>query len=94
VPELERLERELEMAMRTAYDAYYRLRPTLREIAASRLARNAVDLDVGGRAEELLGSDAWSIVRPDLERPSDHHAPGMPLATIEGAVDALERLNA
>jgi hypothetical protein len=93
VRDLERLEREIEMSMQTAYDTYYRLRPTLREIAASRLARNAVDLDTpGGRAEELLGSDAWSIVRPDLERPSDHHAPGTRLDTIERAVDALEGL--
>jgi hypothetical protein len=93
VPELERLEREVEMAMETAYDTYYRLRPTLREIAAIRLARSAVDLDgPGGRAEELLGPDAWSIVRPDLERPSDHHAAGTRLATIERAVEALEGL--
>ena len=95
VPELERLEREVEMAMESAYDTYYRLRPTLREISATRLARSAVGLDgPGGRAEELLGPDAWSIVRPDFERPSDHHAAGTPLATIERAVTALEGLNA
>jgi hypothetical protein len=95
VPELERLEREVEMAMESAYDTYYRLRPTLREIAATRLARSGVSLDSpGGRAEELLGPDAWSIVRPDVERPSDHHATGAQLPTIERAIDALERLNA
>ena len=95
VTDLERLEREVEMAVQTSYDTYYRLRPTLREIAAGRLARKAVDLDApGGSAEELLGSDAWSLVRPDLERPSDHHAPGTPLKTIERAVEALEGLDA
>ncbi len=95
LPELERLERELEMAMESAYDSYYRLRPTLRDIAEARLAYSAVELDQpGGRAEELLGPDAWSIVRPGLERPSDHHAPGPRLAEIERAIDALERLGA
>jgi hypothetical protein len=95
VPELERLEREVDMAMESEYDTYYRLRPTLREIAASRLARSAVDLDgPGGRAQELLGPDVWAFVRPDLERPSNHHSPGPKLPAIERAVEALERLNA
>jgi hypothetical protein len=95
VPELGRLEREVEMAMESAYDTYYRLRPTLREIAAIRLARRGIQLDApGGRAQELLGPDTWSIVRPDFERPSDHHAAGTPFATIERAVAALEELNA
>jgi hypothetical protein len=94
VRELERLEREVELATHSAYDTYYRLRPTLREIAGSLLTRNAVDLErPTGRAAELLGPDAWSIVRPDLERPSDHHAPGIELATIERAVEALDRLS-
>jgi hypothetical protein len=94
VPELERIERELEMAIESAYDSYYRLRPILRDIAADRLARSAVRLDeAGGRAEELLGPDAWSIVRPDLQPPSNHHAPGLRLPAIERALDALEGLS-
>jgi hypothetical protein len=95
VPELERLERELEMAVESAYDSYFRLRPILRDIAAGRLALGTVELDrPGGRAEELLGPEAWSLVRPDLERPSNHHAPGPRLSEIERAIDALERLGA
>jgi hypothetical protein len=95
VPELERLERELDMAMESAYDSYYRLRPTLREIAAGRLARRALELDQPGRrAERVLGADLWAFVRPDLERPSNHHAEGATLAQIEGAIEALERLGA
>jgi hypothetical protein len=90
---LERIERELEMATQSAFDTHYRLRPLLRELAATRLARRGVDLDApGGRAEELLGPDAWSFVRPDLVRPTEHHAAGVRLATVERAVDALERL--
>jgi hypothetical protein len=93
VGDLARLERELEMATESAFDVHYRLRPVFREIAASRLARRAVELDAqGGRAEELLGPDAWSFVRPDAVRPSDHYAPGAQLAQIERAVEALERL--
>jgi hypothetical protein len=93
VAELERLERVLEMSTESAYDSYYRLRPILRDIAASRLALGNVELDrPGGRAEELLGPAAWSFVRPDLQRPSNHDAPGARLPEIERAVDALERL--
>jgi hypothetical protein len=93
VPELERLERELEMAMESAYDTYFRLRPTLREIAASRLALSGVELDrPDGRAEALLGPDLWALVRPDLARPSDHRAAGLRLPEIERAVEALEGL--
>jgi len=93
VPELVRLEREVEMAAGSAYDTYYRLRPTLREIASGLLARGALDLDTGGQAvEELLGADAWSLVRPGVVRPVNHHAPGAPLPVVVRAVDALEAL--
>ncbi len=93
VPELESLERELEMSTQSAYDTHYRLRPILREIAAARLGRSAVELDrPDSRAAEMLGPDAWALVRPDSQRPSDHYAPGASLAEIERALDALEVL--
>jgi hypothetical protein len=93
LPELERLERELVMSVQSTFDTYHRLRPTLREIAADRLGHYGVELDApGGTAEELLGDAAWGIVRPGLERPRDHMAPGVPLARVEAAVAALERL--
>jgi hypothetical protein len=93
LPELARLEREVEMSLGSAYDTYYRLRPALREIAAGRLARSGVELDAGdGRAKTLLGPDVWALVRPDLVRPEDHHAPGATLAEVERALDALEAL--
>lgn len=91
--ELARIERELEMATESAFDTHYRLRPLLRELAEARLARRGVELDgSGGRAPELLGPDAWELVRPDLDRPARHHAAGVQLATIERAVTALEQL--
>jgi hypothetical protein len=91
--ELVRIERELEMATQSAFDTHYRLRPLLRELAETRLARRGVDLDApGGRAEELLGPEAWELVRPDLVRPAEHHAAGVRLATVDRAVTALEEL--
>jgi hypothetical protein len=91
--ELVRVERELEMATQSAFDTYFRLRPILRELAATRLALSAVELDApGGRAESLLGPEAWALVRADAVRPSDHYAPGVPLALVERAVDAVESL--
>lgn len=90
---LEKIERELEMATQSAFDTHYRLRPLLRELAATRLARRGIELDTpGGRAPELLGPDLWEIVRPDLVRPPEHHAAGARLATIERAVASLEQL--
>jgi hypothetical protein len=91
--ELVRIERELEMATESAFDTYYRLRPLLRELAEARLAKRGVELDgPGSRAAELLGPDAWELVRPDLVRPAKHHAAGVRLATVERAVTALEQL--
>jgi hypothetical protein len=88
-----RIERELEMATQSAFDTYFRLRPILRELASTRLALSAVDLDApGGRAEALLGPEAWALVRPDAARPSDHYAPGVPLSLVTRAVDAVEAL--
>lgn len=91
--DLVRIERELEMATQSAFDTYFRLRPILRELATTRLALSAVDLDApGGRAEALLGPEAWELVKPDAERPSDHNAPGVRLSDVAHALDAVEAL--
>ncbi len=93
VAELDRIERELEMATQSAFDTHYRLRPILRELAATRLAERGVELDgPGGRAEQLLGPEAWQLVRPGVERPPDHFASGVRLEDVERVLDALERL--
>ena len=90
---LVRLERELEMATQSAFDSYFRLRPMLREVAATRLAFGAIDLDAeDGRAEALLDPEAWALVRPDAVRPVDHFAPGVRLADVARALDAVEAL--
>jgi hypothetical protein len=91
--EVVKLEREVALSTETAFDAYYRLRPAVRRIAASRLALRGIDLDSpSGSAAELLGPDAWDLVRADRPRPRDHDAPGMPLARIEAVVASVEQL--
>jgi hypothetical protein len=91
--ELVKLEREVALSTETAFDAYYRLRPAVRRVAGSRLALRGIDLDSPtGPAEELLGADAWDLVRADRPRPRDHDAPGVPLDRIASVVASLEEL--
>jgi hypothetical protein len=91
--ELVKLEREVGLSTETAFDAYYRLRPTVRDVAASRLRLRGVDLDgSSGSAETLLGPEAWDLVRGDRPRPRDHDAPGLPLERIAAVVSAVEEL--
>ena len=93
-PELIRTERELTLGMANAGHAYSRLLPVLREAAAARLAaRHGIDLRARPRdAEELLGNDAWELLRPDLPAPEDRNAPGLPTARLEALVSRLEHL--
>jgi hypothetical protein len=90
---LARVERAVTLATGTAFDVHYRLRPVLVAIASGLLARRGVDPQRSpARAELLLGPAVWELVRPDRPAPSDRAAPGLPVATIERAVDDLERL--
>jgi hypothetical protein len=93
IPELDRLERELNLGASRDFDLHYRLRPVVREIAVSRLERRGLRLDSGSAAvRELLGDDLWQLVRPDRERPPDRQAPGPGLAELRRSVEILERL--
>ena len=94
LPELARVEREVALGTTTAFDAHYRLRPLLRDVAEHRLAtRRGLALEDGGAAvREALGEEAWELVRPDRERPDHHLAAGAKLADVRAAVEALERL--
>jgi hypothetical protein len=90
---LARVEREVALATGTAFDVHFRLRPLLLTISTGLLLRRGVDLERRtDRAEELLGPDVWELVRPDRPAPSDRTAPGIPIASVERAVDDLERL--
>jgi hypothetical protein len=89
--QLERLEREVVLGAGSAFDLHYRLRNTLREIAAQRLAeRHALDLDADG--PDVLTADTWAVLRPDREAPRDRHAAGIPLGRLSRLLDELEAL--
>ena len=92
--DLERMERDVYLSCGTSFYLHHRLRPILREIAANRLlTRHGIDLDDRPEAaEELLGEDAWSMLRPDVDVPKDRWAPGPPLPELRAVVDALERI--
>ncbi|MGL6278900.1 MAG: DUF7269 family protein [Gaiella sp.] len=93
-PSLAKLEREVSMGAETAFDTHFRLRPLFRELAASLLlTRHGVDLARHpDRARPLVGDALWELVRPDAEAPVERGAPGLPVTTIEAAVDDLERI--
>jgi hypothetical protein len=88
------LERRVLLATETSFEVHYRLRPTLREIAAHRLsAHRGIDLDHDtAAAQTVLGPDAWELVRPDRPAPHDRLGKGKPFAELRAAVDALERI--
>ena len=85
---------EVEQSTASALHLHVRLRPILREIAAHRLwMRFGVDLDrEQERARELVGANAWELVRPERLPPSDRLARGPAPADLRIVVDELERL--
>lgn len=88
------LVRELELSTYNAFHFYARLRPLLRDVAAHRLRSGyGVELDAEpARARELVGSDAWDVVRPDRQPPPDRLASGPTLAELRVVVDELEAI--
>jgi hypothetical protein len=93
IPELDRLERELHMSAAREFDLHYRLRPLVREIAATRLEQRGLRLDSTGPAvRELLGEDLWELVRPGRAAPRDRLAAGPGPATLRRMIESLESL--
>jgi hypothetical protein len=89
--ELQRLERQVALAVENVFDFHFRLRPTL--VAAAEAAvwrRHGVPLE---RAEAYLDAGLWEFVRPDAPPPRDRLAPGPPLDRLNSAVAALERIS-
>lgn len=88
------LVRELELSTYNAFHFYARLRPLLRDVAAHRLrSRYGVELDAEPvRARELVGSEAWDVVRPDRRPPADRLASGPTLGELRVVVDELEAI--
>jgi hypothetical protein len=78
--------------MQTAFDLHYRLRPTLVEIAHNRLAGRGIRLENERRAQDVLGAEAWELLRPDREPPRDRNAPGIGTDELGRLVGVLERI--
>ena len=93
IAELDRLEREVELAASRDFGVHFRLRPVLREIAQSRLDRRGVRLDSESpRVRELLGDELFALTVSDREPSAYREAPGVSLEDLERTVDRLERL--
>jgi hypothetical protein len=88
------LARDLDLSTLTVFHLHFRLRPLLREIAAHRLrAHYGVGLDSEPeRARELVGAQAWELVRPLRPPPADRLAPSPPLSYFREVVTELERI--
>lgn len=86
VADLERMEREVTLAIATEYDLHRRLLPLLREAAAMRLERRgrALDPETAGRW--------WELLRPDRPAPEDRFARGPALRELRALVDDLDAL--
>ena len=93
IAELDRLERQVALAVSRDFDLHVRLRPVLREIAESRLERRGVRLDSESpRVRELLGDELWALTAADRQPSAYRQAPGLPLEDLERTVERLERL--
>ena len=70
------------------------MRPILRDIASHRLrSRYGIELDrEPGRARELIGAQAWELVRPDRPPPDDRLGRGPNIAELARVVDELEAI--
>jgi type IV secretory pathway TrbD component len=90
---LEELEHAVEFAGSTAFDFHFRLRPHLVRAATAGLERHGVELGrQPERARQLLGEEAWELVRPDRAAPERRNAPGMELGRLQRVVDRLDAL--
>jgi hypothetical protein len=92
--ELMRAERDLELGIAGAAHAHHRLLPVLRAAAIARLATHrGIDLDRRPDvARELLGEDAWDLLRPDRPEPEDRFAPGVSRERVTTLIERVESL--
>lgn len=92
-PSLAEVERALEFSTWSAGEVDRRLRPLLREVARHRLrTRHGLDLDADQAAvQSRLGPQLYALTRPAPAH-SPLREPGLPVATLRAAVEALEEL--
>ena len=93
-PELVRLERELTLASANAGHLHTRLLPLLRDAATVRLAaRRRIDLfRHPDEASQVLGDEAWELIRPDRPEPPNSQGSGLSLRRIGRLIDAIENI--
>jgi hypothetical protein len=89
---LEQAEHDCIQGIANPVDLHRRLRPRLREVAAHRLSsRHGIDLDRRpDAARELLGDEAWEVVRPDRPLPDELTGPRLSAAGLRRVLDRLE----
>ena len=87
--QLLRVERIVERAGESGHAAHTQLRPLLVEIAEARLGRRSRRLD---GAQDLLGPEAWELVRPDRPEPPEGRGGGIAPRELEAVLDRLEAL--
>jgi hypothetical protein len=93
-PTLGRIEHEVALGAAGSFDLHYRLAPRVRSIAAGLLSsRRGVSLEATpGTAREILGDEAWALVRPDRPAPEDRLAKGIAPRELARVVDRLEAI--
>ncbi len=91
---LARLEQEVALGSAGSFDLHHQLRPRLRRLAGELLtARRRLSLDGDTeKAREVLGEDAWQLVRSDRLPPEDRLARGIGPEALGRVVASLERI--
>ncbi len=91
---LARLEQEVALGAAGSFDLHHQLRPRLRRLAGELLtARGRLSLDRDAqKARELLGEEAWELVRHDRPPPEDRLARGIEPDALGRVVASLERM--
>ena len=86
------MERELVLGSADADHAHRRLLPLLQGTAAARIAaRHGFELARRPEAaRELLGEEAWELLRPGRPQPADRHGPGVPRARVKTVIERIE----
>lgn len=86
LPDLERIEREVSLAVASEFDLHRRLLPLLREIATMRLERT------GRRLDAETAGRWWPLLQPAPPEPQDRFARGIRPADLHALVDDLEKM--
>src|SRR6266542_7085503 len=94
LPELARVEREVVLGTAREFDLHLRIRPLLRDVAEQRLWRiHGIDFErEPDRAREVLGEEAWELVKPDRPAPNARFRQGLDLPGLTRVVDTIEEV--